>query len=104
MATDDYFDSPFVKKVWLIDTSNRETAWTVVLEALALGADIKRIKELCNKWKLNFKDSINLLKYSKPTELMKKGFETFITKILNMSIDDYWDKASALLGPPAQST
>jgi len=97
VVTNDYFDSPFVKKFWRIDTTDRETAWMLVLEALALGAKIERIKELTNKWKLTFNDSINLLKYSKPTSLMKKGLEIFIVKILDMSIDDYWNRVKEVI-------
>jgi len=97
VVTSDYFDSSFIKKFWRIDTKNREDAWTLVLEALALGANIKRIRELSNKWKLTFNDSINLLQYSKPTSLMKEGLEIFIIKILNMSIDDYWDKVEKII-------
>ena len=46
----EYFDSPFVKKVWTIDTEDRGTLWIVLTEALALGANKERVKELQNKW------------------------------------------------------
>lgn len=45
-----YFDSPFVKKVWTLDTEDRGTIWILLTEALALGANKERIKELQNKW------------------------------------------------------
>jgi len=32
-----YFDSPFVKRVWVIETEDRGDAWKLCLEALAVG-------------------------------------------------------------------
>ena len=45
-----YFDSPFVKKVWTIDTEDRGSLWILLTEALSLGANKERIKELQEKW------------------------------------------------------
>jgi len=47
-----YFDSPFIKKVWKLDTESRGTAWVICVEALALGANRERIFELKEKWNL----------------------------------------------------
>jgi len=46
----DLRDSDFVRAFWFMDTSNRETAWTILVEASALGASHARIKELADKW------------------------------------------------------
>jgi len=92
VVTDDYFDSPFVKEVWEIDTTNRGDAWTLVLEALALGANIDRVKELVNKWNLDLNDSFEMLIRLNPNERMKNGLEIFVNKILNMNIDDYFNQ------------
>lgn len=46
----DFVDSDFVKAYWFIDSTNREDAWTVLVEALALGANKARVKELAEKW------------------------------------------------------
>ena len=91
-----YFDSPFVKKFWKIDLEDRYSAWKLVLEALTLGADLERVKELVDKWNLTLEDSVEMLKRSEeiqPTQEMKNGLEIFAEKILNISIDDYWKKA-----------
>lgn len=52
-----YFDSPFVKKVWKIDITNRMDVWILVIEAGALGANKERIQELANLWKLTNADA-----------------------------------------------
>jgi len=86
----EYFNSPFVKEFWKIDTTKREDAWRLLLEALALGASIEKVKELADKWKCNFEDSIEMLKRMKPTSLMKDGWYIFLKEILGFnSMDDY---------------
>lgn len=88
-----YFDSDFVKKVWCIDTEDRSTAWKVVLEGLALGAQDKRVKELADKWGLTFEDSVKALTHGCiNTSLLLKGLEIFTEKILGMSYKEYQDK------------
>ena len=86
-------DSPFVRKVWPCDTMDRASAWTIVLEALALGCRLERAKDLAKKWNLTKFDSYEMLRRVKPTDLMRKGFEVFIKEILEMSVDDYWKEA-----------
>ena len=82
----------FVKRVWEIDLTSRYDAWRVVLEALALKANLERVKELSSKWNLTFDDSVEMLRRTTPTELMRDGLEIFAEKILNMKEQDYWDK------------
>ena len=91
-----YFDSPFVKKVWWIDTEKRDTLWTLILEALALGAKIDRIKEVAAINKCDRADSIEMLKRMKPDGLMRKGMTIFIEKILNEDVKKYWGDLLAL--------
>ena len=52
-----YFDSPFVRKVWVLDSDARESRWDIVVEALALGADRKRVDDLAESWKLTNGDA-----------------------------------------------
>lgn len=85
-------DSPFVSQVWELDDTDREYAWKIALEALALGARTERIKGLAEKWKLTFNDSLEMLVRCKPTELMKDGMSKFIPAIFQMEVDAYWDK------------
>lgn len=59
-----YFDSPFVKKVWKIDTTNRADAWRLVLEAAEWGADEKELKRLYKEWTLNKVDALGLAKHT----------------------------------------
>ena len=71
-----YFDSPFVEKVWFIDTTDRLQAWRFLLEALAAGARAARVSELADKWGCNILDLGEYL--SRETEITpdrKTGFE-----------------------------
>ena len=89
----EYFNSPFVQKVWHIDTSNREDAWRIVLESLALGIKLERAKELSRKWGCNYEDSHEmLLRVESPTQLSKDGMTIFIKEILKMDVEEYWAK------------
>jgi len=90
-------DSDFVQKVWSMDTTNRADAWTIVLEGLALGAEIERVKELVDKWFLTFDDSVQMLKrIAGPSKLMQDGVVLYATKILNMEEEAYWDKVKSV--------
>jgi len=90
-----YFNSPFVKRVWKIDLTDRKDAWKLVLEALGLGCRVDRANELAHKWNLTYEDSLEMLQHVSPEEItedMRQGMDKFITKILMMDIDDYWAK------------
>ena len=91
-----YFDSDFVKRTWKIDTEDRESCWTLLLEALALGARIGRIKELAEKWNCDKADSIEMLKKTKPNDLMRKGMTIFVQEILDEDIGEYWKEIGTL--------
>lgn len=91
-----YFDSPFVKKVWWIDTDHRDTLWTLMLEALGLGARVYRVREIAEKQKCDKADSIEMLTWMKPNELMRKGMSIFIKEILDMDVKKYWKELIAL--------
>lgn len=80
-----YFDGPFVQKVWMIDFENRDTLWTMMLEALAKGARIERVKEIAEKQGCDKADSIKMLQRMKPNELM-----------IGMNVDEYWKEIEAL--------
>lgn len=53
----DIRDSDFAVAFWPIDVNNRLSAWTVLVEGLAAGADPVRIKELANKWECDNRDA-----------------------------------------------
>ena len=90
-----YFDSDFVQKVWLIDTEKRGDCWKLLLEALAKGARIDRVKELAEKWKMDKADSIEMMKRVKPNNLMRGGMKIFIKEILGMDVEEYWKEVGA---------
>lgn len=53
----DIRDSDFARSMWSIDPSDRENAWNILVEALSLGADKKRIDELAEKWRCDDEDA-----------------------------------------------
>ena len=88
----DYFRSPFVKSVWRVDLDERNNAWILVIEALAMGAREERIRELATKWGLDFQDSLIMIRKLKaPTELQIKGFKIFVEKILGRAHEKDWE-------------
>ena len=91
-----YFDSPFVKKVWWINTEERDTLWTMMLEALAMGVRVGRIREIAESNNCDKADSIEMLTRIKPNDLMRKGMTIFVQGILNEDIGKYWKEIEAL--------
>ncbi len=91
MSDPKYFDSPFVKKVWHVDLSKREEAWKFLLEALALGARIERVRDLAQKWGCDLKDAFKMVVRLQPHEQHRRGLEIFIEKILKMDQDKFWN-------------
>lgn len=91
-----YFDGPFVQKVWEIDTEERDTLWTLILEALAKGARVERVREIAEKNKCDKADSIKMLTRMKPNELMRGGMTIFIKEILSEDVEEYWKEVSTL--------
>lgn len=55
----DFRESDFVKMFWPLDTQSRYDAWRICVEALALGTDPKRVKELATLWKCDDDDAQN---------------------------------------------
>jgi len=56
-------ESTFVKGIWAFDHADRAQAWTILVEALAAGADIHRIKNLAQKWFCDDDDAKNYADY-----------------------------------------
>lgn len=56
-AIADIRDSSLAKCSWPIDPKNRQTAWDIVVESLALGANKERVKSLAEKWSCGDEDA-----------------------------------------------
>jgi len=85
----EYFDSPFVKKVWRLDLENRGDAWNLILEALVLNADVDRVRDLAAKWHMTKEDGFEMMFRIKPTADQRKGLEIFCDKILRMPFEKF---------------
>ena len=53
----DIRESDFARAMWPMDPEDREGAWNICVEALSLGANADRVKELAEKWKCDDKDA-----------------------------------------------
>jgi hypothetical protein len=54
----DIRESPFAIGLWPIDRTNRMDAWSLLIEAFAVGAKKERIFELAEKWGCTNEDAI----------------------------------------------
>jgi len=59
----DFRESGFVKMFWLIDITDRSTAWGMLIEAEVCGANEERLKELKEKWGITDADGKHYLDY-----------------------------------------
>ena len=98
-----YFHSDFVKAYWRCDVTDRASAWITVIEALALGADLDRIKELSTKWGLT-RDELPhfLIRCPDPTEVQRKGLRLFITDVLGLDAEKVFDEIAAIGKQPTK--
>lgn len=85
----DFMESNFVRKYWLIDITDRESAWTLLLEALSLGALVDRIRSLAIMWNCNGEDLTLYLVNVKPSPEKTKQVYLYLEKILEVNPDDY---------------
>lgn len=85
----EYFQSDFVVKVWLINLTDRKDAWTLILEALALGGNKERIKELIDKWGCDLNDAKEMFIRLDPTPLFKKGLDIYLKEFYQMDFEDF---------------
>ena len=83
--------SDFVRRVWPCDLTDRANAWTILTEALALGARTERIRELAEKWSCDSKDLVEFVRRATPTPELKLGVDLFIDKILLSEHERWWD-------------
>lgn len=93
-----YFDSPFVKHVWRVPAdSDRDVPWTLLLESLAMGANLDRVKELANKWGCDGKDLPTYMAAigPKPNPAMRKGIRIFLQDVLGVDPDAWFDWLAA---------
>lgn len=88
--------SDFVKRIWHLDTTDRMSAWALLIEATALGARHGRIVELSQKWGCNAKDLTEFLaRASSPTEEQCDGLKLYMEKVLGIEYDEWMDWLAA---------
>ncbi len=82
---------PKIKKIWKLHLKDRATLWKCALEAVAKGANLKRIHELSILWGLTIEDSLEMIRHVQPNLEQTAGLNIFITKIFHMELKDYWE-------------
>ena len=53
----DLRESDFVEMFWPVDDEDRQTAWDLLVEAMAIGVSETRVDELVRKWKCDDADA-----------------------------------------------
>jgi len=82
----------FVRRVWPVDTSDRSDAWKIILESLALGANIERVEELAEKWGCDARDFVEYMRRNvTPTQEQSTGGALFLTEIVGVDVDEWCD-------------
>lgn len=83
----DFRESDFIRHFWPMDVTDRETAWNILVEALSLGADPIRIKELAEKW---YCDNEDALVYAKRIgcKIFEDGSQWCATKLDFINIQE----------------
>lgn len=69
-----YFDGDFVRKIWRIDTENRAHAWNLILDAVEMNANPKRVAELIEKWRITKEDAEMFTKMTGQKVVFDSGF------------------------------
>ena len=85
----DFQESDFVKKYWLIDISNRESAWNLLLEALDAGAAEDRIRGLGILWGCDETDLVEYMARSENTPQRIKMVHNYITKMFKKDANKF---------------
>ena len=75
-------DSPFVRRTWPVDNTDRKTAWIILLEGRALKANRTRLQELESKWKCELYDlpraMVEISNAHMTTDLARKGLVMYL--------------------------
>lgn len=85
-------DSPFVKKAWPVDQSDRGNAWQILLEALYYGADVERARELATKWGCDERDFLRMAVRKPATDETREGAVIFFKEILGLDYDAWFNE------------
>ena len=84
--------SDFVRRTWPVDTTDRASAWTVLLEAAALGADTSRLVELAAHWSCDARDLCEFMARVTPNDLQRKGLREFIDSVLRLDPEVFFSQ------------
>ena len=88
-------DSDFVVRIWPFNSTDRATAWIIILEAMILGCRLDRIKELAGKWQCNAHDLVEFMLRTEPTQARYSGVRLFLEKVHGCDPDKWLDWLAA---------
>lgn len=86
-----YFDSPFVRKWWHLDLRERGQAWDFLCDAIALGANVERVRDLAQKWRCSVDDLHHYLEW-KPREeraAQRPKLARLLNEVWELDLDIY---------------
>jgi hypothetical protein len=89
-------DSDFVRRVWPLDVTDRSTAWNIILESIAMGAKLSRIRELSINWRCDLLDLPEYLaRISNPSDLQRAGLVEYLNCVARVDYDKWMDWLAA---------
>lgn len=88
--------SDFVRRIWPCDLTNRAHAWTIILGALALGANVSRVRELATRWGCDVRDFVEFMTRSTaPSGEIRNGARKFLVEVVGVDPDAFYDWLAA---------
>lgn len=82
--------SDFTVKTWRLDLEDRCSAWNILLDALSLGADRERVKELAKKWRCTAEDFTQFLSRNPiPMPGQDAQAKKFFAEILGLDMNSW---------------
>ena len=82
----------FVAHVWAVDAADRSSPWMILIEGLAAGASLSRVRELAEKWGCDGPDLVNFLaRHTTPTQEQSVGLKMFIKGVLLVDAHKWMD-------------
>lgn len=86
------FDSPFVRKWWTVNPSDRSCAWKIILEGLSCGASIDRVKRLAAHWNCTVQDLVEYMTRNlEPSLLERTGIVKYLDQVVDTDPDEWFD-------------
>lgn len=81
----------FSRQIWTLRPTDRATAWKCLLEALALGCDLDRAKQLAEQWGCTPRDLVEyMLRTRLPSRQLQDGVQRYLADIAGVAPEEWF--------------